>query len=394
MPTLTHSPTVALLIETSNAYARGLLRGIRAYMHEHDSWSVWLGEQRRGESAPSWLANWNGDGIIARIESPEIAKAVKKSQLPAIDVSAARYLPEVPYVETDDKEIARLAFEHLSERGFRNYAYCGDPEFGWSQWRQKYFCRQVEQAGFQCNVYESKSPTPSAPDWYQEREAVGQWLQSLPKPVGIMAAYDVRGRQLLDICRSEGLHVPDEVAVIGVDNDEVLCELADPPLTSVVPDAHRTGYEAAHLLDRMMRGETLAGGAHLVKPAGIVTRKSTDVFATEDAEISAAVRFIRENAIRGIKVADVLAALPLSRRELELRFKKILGRTPHEEIVRIQIDRVKQLLVESSLPLAVIAHRAGYKHVEYMTVAFKRETGHNPSDYRTAHQNRGGSLPR
>jgi LacI family transcriptional regulator len=376
-----------LLIETSNAYARGLLHGIRTYIREHRSWSIYIGEQRRGGPVPTWLKKWSGDGIIARIESAAIAEAVLASGLPAVDVSAARYVPDLLYVETDDAEIARLAAEHLLQRGFRHFGYCGDPRFNWSNWREQHFHQWIGQAGFDCRIYRPTCKRSGPAPWEQEREEIGTWLLSLPKPVGVMACYDIRGREVLDICRQRGISVPDEVAVISVDNDELICDLADPPLSSVIPDVLQTGYEAARLLDLLMAGRTELPLAHLIKPLGIATRNSTDVLATDDIDISGAVRFIRAHAIEGIKVDDVLRAVPLSRRVLESRFEKLLGRSPHEEITRIQIERVKELLTETDLSLPAIAHRAGYKHVEYMSVVFKRETGLPPSLFRTRHRN-------
>lgn len=379
-----------MLIETSNAYARGLLHGIRAYIREHRSWSIYIGEQKRGGPVPTWLKKWTGDGIIARIESAAIADAVLASSLPAIDVSAARYVPDLLYVETDDAEIARLAAEHLLQRGFRHFAYCGDPRFNWANWREQHFHRLITEAGFDCRIYRPLSKHYGPVPWEQEREEIGSWLLGLPKPVGVMACYDIRGREVLDVCRQRGITVPDEVAVIGVDNDELICDLADPPLSSVIPDVLRTGYEAARLLDLLMAGGSELPLAHLIKPLGIATRNSTDVLATDDAELSTAVRFIRAHAIEGIKVDDVLRAVPLSRRILESRFEKLLGRTPHQEITRVQIERVKELLTETDLSLTAIAHRSGYKHVEYMSVVFKRETGFPPSEYRVKFRENAG----
>src|SRR5438309_4496931 len=177
-------PEVALLIETSNAYARGLLHGIRSYIREHRSWSIYVGEQRRGEPAPLWLKRWHGDGIIARIESEAIAEAVVSSGLPAIDVSAARYVPELLFVETDDAAIARLAAEHLLQRGFRHYGYCGDPRFNWSNWREEHFQRFLALAGFDCSVYRSRPRRRAITSWEQERADIAAWIGSLPKPVG------------------------------------------------------------------------------------------------------------------------------------------------------------------------------------------------------------------
>lgn len=292
-------------------------------------------------------------------------------------------MPNLLYVETDDKAIAHLAADHLLERGFRHFGFCGDPRFNWSNWRQEHFHRRITQAGFDCHVYEPSPPRRGTTPWDQERADIGDWLRGLPKPVGVMACYDIRGREVLDVCRQLGIIVPDEVALIGVDNDELICDLADPPLSSVIPDAQRTGYEAARLLDLLMADHPELPLAHLIKPLGIAVRGSTDVLATDDTDVSAAVRFIRAHASESIKVEDVLRAVPLSRRVLEARFEKLLGRTPHEEITRVQVERVKELLAETDLTLSAIAHRAGYKHVEYMSVVFKRETGLPPSRYRS-----------
>lgn len=375
-------PTVALLIETSNAYARELLRGIRNYVREQGPWSIYLGEHRRGEPTPAWLARWKGDGVIARIETKEIARVLARLKLPTVDVSAARYVESVPYAETDDAAIARAAIEHLVERGFRELAFCGDARFRWSNNREAAFRTITAERGLGCHVLPKGRVRESEPSWEQERRRLAAWIETLPRPIGIMAAYDIRGRQVLDVCRELGIHVPDEAAVIGVDNDELLCDFASPPLSSVRPNAVRTGYEAAALLARMMRGERIKAEAILIEPLGVVTRGSTDTLAIEDAEISAAVRFIRERALAGVTVRDVLAQVPLSRRVLEARFKQQIGRTPHEEIERVKVEQVKRLLTDTDLTLAAIAHRCSYKHVEYMCVAFKRVVGVPPGKYR------------
>jgi LacI family transcriptional regulator len=263
--------SVALLIETSNEYARGLLRGIMAYIREHDPWSIHLPEQGRGDAPPRWLERWQGDGIIARIENPKIASAVSKVGVPTVDVSAARLVPGIPWVETDDAAFARLAAEHLIERGFRHFGYCSDPRFNWSKWRRQHFQQLVSEAGGTCHVYESTSdpdnPVPSS----QEHQHLLAWVRELPKPTGVMACYDIKAQQLLDVCREADIAVPEEIAVIGVDNDEVLCNLAAPPLSSVVPNTHGSGYRAASLLDRMMSGESIGEEAHLMPPQGIAT---------------------------------------------------------------------------------------------------------------------------
>ena len=208
------------------------------------------------------------------------------------------------------------------------------------------------------------------------------WLAKLPRPIGIMACYDIKAQQLLDVCRELEIAVPEEIAVIGVDNDRLLCDLASPPLSSVAPNTQRTGYEAAELLDRMMAGETIASEAHLIAPLGVETRQSTDVLAIDDADVARAVRFIRQNFRSGINVADVLREVPLSRRILESRFRRTLGRTMHQEITRLRMAHVKRLLADTDLPLTEVAQSSGFEHVEYLSVAFKRETGSTPRDFR------------
>ena len=373
---------VALLIETSNGYARGLLEGVTAYLREHRPWSIYLSEHGRGDSVPHWLQGWKGDGILARIENRRIARAVAERKLPTVDLSAARLLPGAPWAETDDAAIARLAFEHLYDRGFRHLGFCGLSDYNWSAWRCEHFRALAAAKECDCAVHIARAARGRAADESSDRADLTRWLRSLPKPAGVFACFDIRGRQVLDACRAAGLKVPDDVAVVGVDNDTVLCELSDPPLSSVAPDTARTGYIAAGLLDRMMAGHPVAPEAHLVPPVRVVERRSTDAMAIDDADVSAAIRFIRERACQGISVAQVLEAVPLSRRALETRFARFLGRTPHDEIVRVQIERARRLLTETELPLKAIATRLGLRHPEYLNVLFRRATGQPPGEYR------------
>jgi LacI family transcriptional regulator len=373
--------SVALLIETSNAYARGLLAGIMEYVRQHEPWSIYLPELARGDVPP----RWRGDGIIARIETKAIARAVTRARLPVVDVSAGRHVPSVPWIETDDEAIARLAVDHLHSRGFRHLGFCGESRFNWSRMRAEHFRKLGRAAGAEVHVYESSGRDP----WAQEHRALLSWVRRLPKPVGIMACYDIKAQQLLDVCRENGVAVPEEVAVIGVDNDPVLCSLTSPPLSSVIPNTRRTGYEAAGLLDRMMHGEKVPPKGHFIPPIGVETRQSTDVLALADREIAAAVRFIREHACDGATISDLLRVVPLSRRVMESRYRKATGRTPHQDLVRFRIDRVKQLLAETDHSLERIATLSGFDHPEYMSVAFKRETGTTPGKYRNEAKPRG-----
>lgn len=374
--------SVALLIETSNAYARGLLSGAVEYIRGHEEWSVHLPELQRISSPPTWFKGWRGDGIIARIETKEMAKVISRKRLPTIDVSAARHLPNIPWVETDDRAISQLAAEHLHERGFTNLAFVGDPGFNWSFWREQHFASLADEKGCSYFVHQSQSRLEDNYSLIREKDRLTKWLVTLPKPVGIMGCYDIKAREVLDACRELDLTVPEQVAVIGADNDEILCNLSDPPLSSVIPNSQRAGFEAASLLDRMMSGEKIESDAILIQPRGIKTRQSTDTLAIDDADVAKALQFIRQYASSGINVNDILRETSLSRRVLESRFTKRLGRTPHQEIIRQKISKVKRLLIETDLSIAEIAKLAGFEHAEYLSVAFKQFSGITPSAYR------------
>jgi len=297
----------------------------------------------------------------------------------------------IPLFRSNDEVVARLAFEHLVERGFRCLAYCGYGGATYSERRLQFFRCCCADAGLDCHTYQSLRPLGDTGLSLREQQArlfeteLFHWLRQLPRPIGVMASNDMRGQQVLNGCRELGIAVPEEIAVLGVDNDELLCELSNPPLSSVDPDTGHIGYRAAELLDRMMDGSAAPPPETLLAPRGVVARQSTDVLAIEDADVAAAVRFIRKHACEGIDVGDVIAPLAVSRRSLERRFRKFLERTPNEEITRVQIQRVQELLSDTDLPLGTIAHMAGFRHAEYMSLVFRRHVGQLPRDYRKQH---------
>jgi LacI family transcriptional regulator len=286
--------------------------------------------------------------------------------------------------------VARLAFGHLVDRGLRHFGFCGLAlgEYLYMDQRRDAFRRLVEQAGYVCHTFEPRPSRRRNLDWEAEQEQIAAWLARLPRPVGVMTCNDDRGRQVLDACRRAGVLVPDEVAVVGVDNDAILCGLADPPMTSIDVNPEQIGYEATALLDRLMRrGATRSHPPFLeIPPRGIVARQSSDMLAVADGEVATALRFIREHACRGIGVDDVLRHVGLSRSVLERRFKAVLRRTPKAEILRVQLERARQLLSEPFLPLEVIAERSGFGSCKYFGDAFFREIGIRPGAYRQRFQ--------
>ncbi len=252
-------PRIALLIESSRAYGRELERGIAGYVREHGPWTVFQHERRLYDALPAWLKHWEGDGIIARIGNPKIAEKIRKKMLPTVDLLGLYKVPGVPAILTDHQAVARMAAEHLMQRGLVRFAYCGAEGVFFSQRRCEYFVKFLKQQGYPTYVYEDSSRRRADASYVEVQslpsaESLALWIRSLPKPVGLMACNDIRAQQVLSVCGQYGINVPDEVAVIGVDNDDVLCDLCDPPLSSVAKNAHKTGYQAAAMLDQMIRG--------------------------------------------------------------------------------------------------------------------------------------------
>ena len=382
------TPRVALLIESSRSYGRELLMGIAKYVRIHGPWSIEFEEGDPGEHFPKWFGRWKWDGIIARVTSPDMAGVLRRTGVPVVDLSGS--LPEArfPRIRSDEEMVGRMAAEHLLERGFKNFAFCGFNGTDWSDMRRTSFERRIAEAGSACQAFEYAGPARSlsASDYEEhgerhERDLMA-WLQPLPKPCGLMACNDARGRQVLNCCREVGVAVPDEVAVIGVDKDEIFCELSDLPLSSVILNTQQIGFEAAALLAKLMAGESAESASLVVKPMGVMARQSTDVLAIDDRYIASALKHIREHACDGLDVESLLKAVPLSRSVLERRFSQIIGNSPKAEILRVRLDRVCRLLAESDLPLTEVALKTGFEHPEYMSRLFKKKMGITPGEYR------------
>ncbi|PXA04435.1 XylR family transcriptional regulator [Coraliomargarita sinensis] len=382
------SPRVALLIESSRSYGRELLMGIAEYVRIHGPWSIEFEEGNPLDQLPEWFGREKWDGILARVNTPDMAKALRRKGVPVIDLSAS--LPEsaFPQIRSDEDAVGRLAAEHLMERGFKQFAFCGYNGTDWSDARRDSFERRVAGAGLACQGFENPRamPPPSATDYEEhgerhERDLIC-WLKTLPKPCGLMACNDARARQVLNCCREAGVSVPDEVAIIGVDKDEIFCELCDMPLSSVILNTQQIGFKAAELLSSMMTGECTEPGPIAVQPLGVMARQSTDVLAIDDRHIAAALRQIREHACDGLDVETLLKTTPLSRSVLERRFSQFIGSSPKAEILRVRLDRVCQLLAGSSLPLAEVAGKTGFEHPEYMSRLFKKKMGMTPGEFR------------
>lgn len=377
---------VALIIETSSIYGRQLLSGVIKFMRTHDEWSVFLEQRDLSAIPPRWLHHWSGDGILSRATTPELADVVAAKGMPLVELTDRREDLGLTHVWSDDAAIGRIAAEHFLDRGFRYLAGCGFSEEAWSERRLTAFVNIVTDRTGRPSIYNSRWQGAAARPWEEEQEHLAAWIQDLPKPVGIFACNDVRGQQILNACLEQGIAVPEEVAVLGVDNDEVLCQLCSPQLSSVVPNAELVGYCAAEILAKLMEGKVIRDRELLVPPVGIAKRQSTDVVAIEDQAVATALRYIRENACNGLSVDDVLKVVPMSRSSLERKLRKYLNRSPQQEIRRVQIKRAQQLLMETDHPMDRIASMCGFQHPEYMHVVFRRELGKTPGSFRRTTQ--------
>lgn len=372
---------VAILIETSREYGRGLLRGVTRYHRERAHWSIYFKPQGLGELPPDWLATWQGDGILVRIDDQRTADRVLQTRLPAVDLRGALGELGIPSIGVDNREVARLATEHLRDRGLRHFAFCGVPpgRNRFDDQRCDFFQQQIRAAGWPCHVFDSWQQWG---DWERDQQQIADWLAALPKPVGVMTCHDDRGQQLLDACQRAGVHVPDEVAVISVDNDPYLCSLTIPSMTSVDVHAERNGFEAARLLDRMMHGRRPPKRPIYFPPVGVITRQSTDTVSVDDPDVAHIVRFIRDHATEPISIEQAFAQTTSSRSTVTRSFKRLLRRTPKAHLTRVRLEHARQLLLDTDLTVEEVARRSGFQEAKYFIEVFRQEVGTTPGSFR------------
>lgn len=378
---------VALIYDAKLPYDLKFMSGVARYIQEGAEFIIYTEEDALKNQRLPDLRSWHGDGIIADFDDPNVASAVLRSRLPTVGFGGGFgwYTRPVgiPYFFSDQRKIGKMAAEHLMERGFRHFAYCDfarSPTNAWSEERQRSFAAELSKRRFSCSVFHPKHKTIR--HWNSVLAALGKWLLELPKPVGVMGANDRRAHHVLEACRAHKIRVPGEVAVLGVDNDEMLCQLSNPALSSIEQGAKQKGYEAAVLLDRMMKGKGPRRLHYVIAPIGVVTRRSTDVLAIKDSLAADAMAFIRSHFHTGISVTDVVSALGMSRSTIELRFRSSVGQSVHEVIRRVQLDRARQLITETNLAIKEIAANTGFRSVQHMTSLFGECFGQTPARYR------------
>lgn len=373
---------IALIMGQDMGYCRDVLRGVQAFATQHESWLF-------HDASPDLrilraLKQWNPDGIIAHLFQEKLAGELRRLGTPLVNTTSTLIGFDAPLVEVDHEAVGRMAAEYFLRSGFRDFGYFGSRVAGFSVGREQGFREGLQEAGYACSsCYAEYLPRPApGGSWTAVDRRVARWIRALPKPVAILASNDVPARELAEACRQLELNVPGEVAILGVDNDEVESGLAHPPLSSIAIPGERIGFEAAKLLSRLMAGEKPPREPLFLPPQGVIVRASSDVVAISDPELSVILSFIRRNATEPIKVEDVAAQVSISRRNLERKFRAAMQRTIHDEIRRVRLERAKQLLSSTDLAMPVIADQSGFDSARRLAVVFRETQGTTPTAYR------------
>ncbi|MCM2374160.1 XylR family transcriptional regulator [Aporhodopirellula aestuarii] len=375
---------IAVLVETSRGHGRQIIEGVARYAAEHGAWSLRLEPRNIDDTPPSWLKTWAGEGIIVRCDSTRMAKAVIATGLPTIDVRGGAPKASLPLVGVDNERIIDAAITHFQERGFRYFGWCdlfGD-KYSWMSVRRNRFLNRISEAGMSCSLFPFPKKASQNTGWSQrEMTELTSWLTALPRPVAILACDDEHAHFVLDAARRLGLRIPEEAAVLGIDNDDLYCRVSSPPLSSVDVNAVAVGYQAAEALEQLMRGKTVPART-LIAPRGIVTRQSTDVTAVEDSDAATALRYIRDNARKAITAEDVANYLAVSRSTLDRSLRATVGRSATVAIMQARLAIVKADLTETDLTLSQIADRCNFRSVQHLANLFRERVGMTAGNYR------------
>jgi LacI family transcriptional regulator len=374
---------VAVLVDTSTTWGRDVISGVHRYGSGEGNWQLFL--EPRGIEQRRWLpSGWKGDGVVARIGLPGLAKQLRAMRIPVVNVSAIR-LPQVdhPRVVADQEASANLAAEHLLDRGYRHFGYFSLLGLEYVMDHQLAFQAALRMAGHDCAVYTVQPEIGAEPNWNLDLKRLGQWLRRLPKPLAVFAWNSSSAREVVYACVAAGLSIPEEVAVLSGTEDDLLCKVAPVPISAVSQNAEMIGFRAAAELDQLMSRPLSRMPAEVrIAPSGVVVRRSTEHLAIEDPSLVKALQFIRARFANPIQVEDVARHAGVSRRALEQRFREQLKRTPAAEIRRVRVEHAAGLMRQTSLPVSLVAEKCGFSSPEYMAVTFRRQTGMTPMEMR------------
>ena len=376
------------ITDFTESFAYALLRGIIRYSNQTDEqWVVCrmppAYKKTMGlKKVIKWAKKWGADAVIGQFEASEPVELFRRNGIVAFAQDYKTKFSSIPNITGDYIGTGRMAADLYLHKGFRNFAYFGYKNVCWSDERCTGFRQRIEEAGLGDNFYlYDKQEIDNL--WYYEAAPLEKWLRSLPKPVAVMACDDNQGNALIEACNSAGVKIPSELSLIGVDNDEVICTLSNPTLSSIMVDIEQGGYESARMAVRMIQDPSFKGSDITLQPKRIVHRVSTSAYATTDKDVLTALQFIRQNLNKKITVSDVLEQVPLSRRLLEVRFKKVIGESIYQYISKQRIGRFSELLLETNDAIQEIAYNMGEDDAKSICRRFKELKGCTPSEWRS-----------
>ena len=375
-----------LLTDFTEAFAHNLLRGILEYSKGREPWVVCRmpPSYKQSYGIPGvleWAKKWQADAIIAQFNDNDEVELFRENGIVALAQDFQSRFSVIPNITSRYELTGQMAADFFLQKGFRNFAFYGYKDVVWSEERYMGFLNRIMEKGLGDNFFEYKNQ-PLENLWYYESEPLADWIKSLPHPVALMACDDTRGNKIMEMCQVLGINIPEEIAVLGVDNDEIICNLSEPPLSSVSLNIVKGGYEAARLIDRLIHNEATSCEDVIIQPITIVNRLSTDIYATDNPAILAALKYIHQNLANKINVDDIVKQVPLSRRLLEIRFRQVTGQSIYQYISDLRMERFPQLLLASTEPIADLAMQVGLADSKNLARQFKLWKGCTPVEYR------------
>lgn len=373
---------IALALPLDIVFVERLLPGILDFARDQGGW-VFTRIPERLTSSFEWLRNWEGDGAFVLISNKTDVKVAQSLPMPIVNVGGYVKDARVPTVTLDQQMVGRLAAEHLLARRFHRFGYYGVRDLWYSEQRRIGFETALLAAGYKCSSIETTNLIRSPWDWRRVGGQLARWLRSLQPPVGIMASWDLRAQILSEACTMIGLRVPEDVAIVGVDNDPIACEFCIPQLTSVSRNDREVGWQAANLLSQLLEGKRSLKLPILIPPDRVVARRSTDTLVIEDAEVARIVQQVRDHLNEVFGVERILRLSPLSRRQLEQRFRRSVGSSPYAFLNELRVERAKLLLAQShKRALTTVAYECGFSELRRFRMVFRRITKLSPAEYR------------
>ncbi|MCC5830716.1 MAG: DNA-binding transcriptional regulator [Phycisphaeraceae bacterium] len=389
MDAKSHRRRILVIVQVQQAYGRDIIEGVIRYSRQSRRWALYFHTLLPEDQLPDMSGRF--DGIIAESRTEVRRRWLQTLEIPRVVISGQHAVPGAGWLVADNYQVGRMAFDHLRDKGFKHFGWCGYERFDYSRQRERGFRDALIENGLDESCLSVFNLAADHADFFAEVPDLLPWLEKLPKPAGVFAVTLDHALHVAQSCREAGIYVPEHIAIIGVNNDPLVAEMSEPPLTSIDHGAREIGYRSAELLEGLMNGKAVPERPIVIPPVGITQRQSTTIFAVNHPEVARALRLIHKHGTEPINITTLLDELPIGRRALESAFVKHLNRTPHEELTRVRMDHARLLLRETDLSLADIAVRCGYRYGSQFSAVFKKHQGMPPRLYRKRHAKTSGA---